>query len=92
MINCILSQTYSRFTNFAFKPTSRFTYSNAYANRKQTSKFELCKEVNFMEEVYGLCSAVVSFEYYAGLKKHVIKGNTHVTLTLPSSSSYTGKL
>ena len=68
MINCILSQTYSRFTNVALKPSSRFTYLNAYANRKHTSKFELCKEVNFMDEVYGLCSSVVSFEYYADLK------------------------
>ena len=74
MINCILSQTYSRFTNFAFKPSSRFTYLHAYANRKQTSKFELCKEVNFMDEIYGLCSSVVSFEYHADLKNHVIKG------------------
>ena len=68
MINCILSQTNSRFTNFAFKPSSRFTYSHAYAYRKQTSKFELCKEVNFMDKIYGLCSSVVSFEYYADLK------------------------
>ena len=52
MINCILSQTYSRFTNFAFKPISRFTYLHAYANMKQTSEFELCKEVNLMDEIY----------------------------------------
>ena len=68
MIYCILSQTYSRFTNFAFKPSSRFTYLHAYANRKQTSQFELCIEVNFMDEIYELCSSVVSFEHYADLK------------------------
>ena len=68
MINCILLQTYSRFTNFAFKPSSRFTYFNAYASRKQTSKFELCKEVSFMDEVYGFCSPVVSFDNNADLK------------------------
>ena len=69
MINCILSQTYSRFTNLAFKPSSRFTYLYAYANGKQTSNFELCKEENVMDEIYGLCSSLVSFEYNADLKK-----------------------
>ena len=44
---------YSRFTNFAFKPSSRFAYLHACDNRKQTSKFELCKEVNLMDEIYS---------------------------------------
>ena len=82
MTNCILPQTYSRFTNFAFKPSSRFTYLHAYAKKKKTSKFELCKEVNFIDEIYGLCSSVASFEYNADLKKNMLLMGIHM-LHLP---------